>query len=68
MYVSSFTCSDSDERPLTIVTLQGVISYRALWYVFTKGKKVIGKTDTNYSVGAGASRLSCPFSMRSIKQ
>jgi hypothetical protein len=32
---------------------QGVISYRALWYLFTKGKKVVGKTDTNFSVGAG---------------
>ncbi len=30
-----------------------MISYRALWYVFTKGKKVVGKTDTNFSVGAG---------------
>jgi hypothetical protein len=29
-----------------------VISYRALWYIFTKGKKIMGKTDTNYSVGA----------------
>lgn len=39
------------------IMIQGVISYRALWYVFTKGKKVIGKTDTNYSVGAGSSLL-----------
>ncbi|ELR14969.1 ATPase, AAA domain containing protein [Acanthamoeba castellanii str. Neff] len=31
---------------------EGVISYRALWYLFTKGKKVVGKTDTNFSVGA----------------